>query len=123
MAELGFPDLVILDRLSDDFQDFCVQGRRRGRRGVDRYGTRQSWSWREDGVDDERDVEKGGWEEEQGREKEGWFESARPERKGKAGEFLVKAAGILSVVSVPKGNSLLGLARRLQGGVRGSALL
>ncbi|KAI6877649.1 hypothetical protein KC363_g8900 [Hortaea werneckii] len=130
LAELGFPDLVNLDRLSDDFQDFCVQGRRRGRRGVGGVGASESWSGREDAGDDERDVEKAGREEKQGREKEGWFESARPERKGKAGEFLVKAAGILSVVSVSKGNSLLELARGLQGGgrgfggaARGSALL
>ena len=80
---------------------------------------------REGGVDESKDddLEKDG-------EREGWFESARPERKGKAGEFLVKGAGILSLVSVSKGNSLLGLARRLQGGgpgpgggARGSALL
>ncbi|RMY99444.1 hypothetical protein D0864_04045 [Hortaea werneckii] len=98
LAELGFPDLLVLDRLSDDFQEFCVQGRESGRRGVGASGARETWSVRE---------------------KEGRFESARPERKGKAGEFLVKAAGILSVVSVSKGKSLLGLARRLQDGGRG----
>lgn len=119
LAELGFPDLLVLDRLSDDFQEFCVQGRESGRRGVGASGARETWSVREDGVDDSPDVEKGGEREGQVREKEGRFESARPERKGKAGEFLVKAAGILSVVSVSKGKSLLGLARRLQDGGRG----
>ncbi|RMY19077.1 hypothetical protein D0867_04895 [Hortaea werneckii] len=124
LAELGFSDLLILDRLSDDFQAFCVQGRAKGKRGVSGVGARERCSVRGDvGVDDSKDVGKGG-------EREGWFESARPERKAKAGEFLVKGAGILSLVSVSKGTSLLGLARRLQGGgrgvgggVRGSALL
>ncbi|OTA31060.1 hypothetical protein BTJ68_09059 [Hortaea werneckii EXF-2000] len=119
LAELGFPDLLILDRLSDDFQNFCVQGRGSGRRGVGAFGARERWSVREDGVDDSQDVEKSGDGEARGRAKEGWFVSARPERRGKAGKFLLKAAGILSVVSVSKGNSLLGLARRLQDGARG----
>lgn len=131
LAELGFPDLLILDRLSDDFQAFCAQGRAKGRRGVGGFGAREGWLVRRDvGVDDVKDVEKDVEREGQVKEREGWFESARPERKGKAGEFLVKGAGILSLVSVSKGNSLLGLARKLQGGgrgvgggVRGSALL
>lgn len=96
-----------------------MQGRGSGRRGVGAFGARERWSVREDGVDDCQDVEKVGQGDGKGKEKEGWFESARPERRGKAGEFLVKAAGILSVVSVSKGNSLLGLARRLQDGGRG----
>ncbi|RMY11922.1 hypothetical protein D0868_02862 [Hortaea werneckii] len=119
LAELGFPDLLILDRLSDDFQAFCARGRAKGRRGVTGVGAGERWSVRGGGVDDSKDVEKCGEREAQGKEREGRFESARPERKGKAGEFLVKGAGILSLVSVSKGNSLMELARRLQGGSRG----
>lgn len=95
-----------------------MRGRAKGRRGVGGFGVRERWSVRGDGLDDRKDVEKGG--EGRGQEgKEGWFESARPERKGKAGEFLVKGVGILSLVSVSKGNSLFRLARKLQGGDRG----